>query len=83
MKTLTAALFIVLIGCKKEQTACEVGDTCAVKANVFNKGTFQPHSTLYADSTYIDRATHLRYLVAIDNGGVKWYFPQTDLFKIN
>ncbi len=80
---LIAALGIVLVACKKEQSACEVGDSCLVNSDIFNNGAFQPVQPLKANSTYIDGATHLRYLIVTDQQNIKWYFPQGDLYSIS
>ncbi|MDB5144220.1 MAG: hypothetical protein JWQ66_2933 [Mucilaginibacter sp.] len=76
------ALALLALSCKKENTACEVGDSCLVKSDVFNKGAYQPVLPVHADSTYIDGASHLRYLTVTDKQNVKWYLPQEDLRRI-
>jgi hypothetical protein len=85
-------LLFLLYGCRKDYTACEVGDTCLVRANVFNKGAFQPHHPMKADSvnkayTKLNGQTYLDMDEIWQQGDslvhVEWYFPQRDLFKID
>lgn len=76
---------VVVISCTKEHQACEVGDECTVKSNVFNTGTYQPNGNLKALSVnkqYTNNTGKI-YLNMLDSKDSIWHFPQEDLFKSN
>lgn len=58
-----ATLFIVLMGCKKQEITVQVqvGHYYRLKSNVFSKGQYQPENPVRADSLYIDPLSHKPY----------------------
>lgn len=65
MKKIILAFVLIISSCKKDDMPILIGQSYAIKSNIFSKGAFQPISPIKVDSLYIDPSSGLPFARAM------------------